>query len=61
MSILLLVSSYMKVMNAEKPPVKALMGAHLAELMADAELYGWEAVCTFHATWLHQIEQGHAS
>ena len=34
------------------------MSAYLAELMADAELYGWEATKAFHAVWLQQLEQG---
>ena len=37
------------------------MATHLAELKGNVELYGWEAVHAFHAMWLQQIEQGHAS
>ena len=40
----LFVSVYIKVMDAEKPAIKALMAAHLNDLMMDAELYRWEAV-----------------
>ena len=32
------------------------MSTHLVELMDDAELYGWEAVCAFHAVWLQQMD-----
>ena len=45
-------------MDSQKPEIKALMSSHLAELMANAELYGWEAVHAFHAVWLQQIAQG---
>ena len=44
-------------MDAQKLDIKALMLAHLTELMADAELYGWEAIRAFHAVWLQQMEQ----
>ena len=33
------------------------MSTHLAELMADAELYRWEATRSFHSVWLQQLEQ----
>ena len=44
-------------MDAQKLDIKALMLAHLTELMADAELYGWEAIRAFHVVWLHQMKQ----
>ena len=58
LSIPLFVSGYIKVTDAEKPPLKALMGTHLAELIVDAELYGWSRP---RLLWLQQREQGHAS
>ena len=57
----LFVSRYVKIMAIQKPDVMALMSSHLTELMADTELYGWEAVKAFHAIWLHQMEQGRAT
>ena len=61
LSVPLFVSGYVKVMDTETLASKSLVGAHLADLMADAELYVWEAGRAFHAIWLQQIEQGHAS
>ena len=54
----LFVSSYIQIMEAENPATKALMASHLVEQMGDAELYGWKAVCAFHAIWLQQLEHG---
>ena len=34
------------------------MAEHLKDLMADAEMYGWEKTCAFHGVWMNQIEQG---
>ena len=45
-------------MDTEKPATKALMAAHLAYLMRDAELYEWKVGHVFHVIWLQQIEQG---
>ena len=52
----LFISSYMQVMEAEKPAVRPLMATHMVELMCDAELYGWEHVRIFHAVLLQQLE-----
>ena len=38
--------------------IRALMAAHLVDLMEDAKLYGWEAVRAFHTIWIQQMEQG---
>ena len=48
-------------MDIQKPDIRELMSTHHAELMANAELYGWEAIQVFHAIWLQQMEQGKAS
>ena len=48
-------------MDGQNAAIKALMVAHLAELMADAKLCWWEAMCSFHATWLQHLEEGKAS
>ena len=48
-------------MNGQKPDIKKWMSTHLADLVVDSELYGWEAVYAFHAVWLQQLEQGIAS
>ena len=45
-------------MVAEKQSLWLLMTHHLQELMADAELYGWEPIRAFHAVWLQQLENG---
>ena len=42
-------------MDPQKPDIKALMLVHLAELMVDAELYGWEAIHSFYTIWLQQM------
>ena len=34
------VSGYMMIMDKQKSEIKTVMSTHLAELMADAELYG---------------------
>ena len=39
LSIPLFLSGYIRIMDAQKPDTKALMSAHLTELMVDAELY----------------------
>ena len=44
LSIPLFISGYVRIMDAQKLDIKALMLAHLTELIADAELYRWEAV-----------------
>ena len=51
-------SGYLAVLETVKPTHKPLMTKHLEELMADAELYGWESVRAYHAVWLQQIENG---
>ena len=51
------VSGYMMIMDKQKSEIKTSMSTHLAELMADTELYGW----LYHAMWLQQLEQGPAS
>ena len=61
LSVSVFVSGYVKLMDAKKPTAKALMATHLTELMADAELYGWEVVQAFHAVWQQQLEQYCAS
>ena len=61
LAMLLFVSGYVKIMDSQKSDISALMSTHLAELMANAELYGWEAVQAFHAVWLQKMEQGKAS
>ena len=61
LSVPLFVSGYIKIMDGQKPEIKTRMSAHLADLMADSELYGSEAVCIFHAIWHQQLEQGIAS
>ena len=53
-------SGYLKIMNNQKVDIKEIMSTHLAELMANAELYGWEATHAFHAVVLQQLEQGRA-
>ena len=40
LSFPLFVSGYVKIMDSQKPDVRAQMSSHIAELMADAELYG---------------------
>ena len=55
LSIPLFISGYIRIMDSQKLDIKALMSAHLTELMADTELYGWEAVQAFHAIWLQQM------
>ena len=52
------VSGYMMIMDKQKLEIKTVMSTHLAELMADAELYDWEATRAFHTVWLQQLEQG---
>ena len=42
-------SGYVCIMEVQKQDVRVLMLAHLVELMADAELYGWKDVQVFHA------------
>ena len=48
-------------MEVQTRDIRGFMSTHLVELMADAELYGWETVWAFHAVWLQQMEQGRAS
>ena len=55
------VSGYLSVMSAEKESVQLYMMQHLQDIMADAELYGWEPIWVFHAVWLQQLEQGHVT
>ena len=45
-------SGYIQIMVSQSQDIRALMLAYLVELMADAELYGWEAVQAFHTVWL---------
>ena len=47
-------------MEVQAQDIRALMSTPLVELIADAGLYGWEAVQAFHAVWLQQMEQGQA-
>ena len=43
-SVALFVNGYMQAMEAEKPAVRPLMGAHRVELMDDAEMYCCECI-----------------
>ena len=56
LSIPLFVTGYIRIMDTQKPDIKAL-----TELMGDAELYGWEAIRAFHDVWLQQMEHGWAT
>ena len=60
MSVPLFVSGDVKIMDSQKSDIRAIRSTHLADLMTDSELYGWEAVPAFHAIWLQQMEQGRA-
>ena len=56
--IMLFISEYLAVIEAEKPAIYPVMTWHLQESMGDSELYGWEPVRAFHAIWLQQLEHG---
>ena len=61
LSVPLFVSGYMKVMDTEKPAIRALMAIHLDDLMGDTELYRSEEVRAFHTIWLQQMKWGRMS
>ena len=48
LSIPLFVSGYLMVMSAEKETMHPHTMQHLQDIMADAELCGWEPVMVFH-------------
>ena len=54
----LFVQGYLIIMRGKKEGIRARMALHLGDLMGDAELYGWARVRTYHAVWVHQLEQG---
>ena len=58
LSIPLFIQGYLIVMKGEKGAVRAKMASHLADLMGDVELYGWERATAYHGVWLNQLEQG---
>ena len=49
------------VVASEKESIRPYMLQHLQDLMVDMELYGGEPVRAFHAIWLQQLKQGHAT
>ena len=61
LSVPLFAQGYLIVIKGEKETVKAKMAAHLADLMGDAERYGWERVRAYHGVWLNQLELGRAT
>ena len=56
LSIVMFVSGFPAMMEKENEAIQLLMARHLQELMADAELYGWDPVRSYHAVWLQQLE-----
>ena len=61
LSITIFVSGFLMVMILEKQSVRPYMLQHLQDLMADADLYGWEPIRAFHAIWFQQLEQSHVT
>jgi hypothetical protein len=56
-----LVLGHMKVAMKAKPKVKAIMEAHLLEMMRDISKYGFTVVKDFHSTWLMRLEARRAT
>ena len=52
LTVPLFMAGYVQIMEAQTQDIMALMSIHLVELMADAKLYGWEAVRAFHTICL---------
>ena len=59
-SMLCFIQGYLITRNREEA-IRTQLSAHLKDLLADSELYGWDKVHAYHAVWLNQFKQGHVS
>ena len=50
------VNGYLMVMAGQSAATKASMLVHLQKLIEDAEAYGRETVCSYHAAGLQHLE-----
>ena len=58
LSMIVVVSGYLAVMETVMHAWKPIMAKHPMELMADEEVYGWVLVRVYHMVWFQQIENG---
>ena len=52
------IQEYLNILEAKKLQKKDSTLKHLSELMADAAIYGWESLRSFHAVLLQQLGNG---
>ena len=57
----LLILGLLSVPDTVRTGHKGMMLIHLKELMADAELYSWEPIQSYHTVWLQYLENGRAA
>ena len=58
LTVSVFVRGYLIVLKSvQDTQVKEQMVLHLKELMEDMDVYGWDKVQVFHATWMNQMEQ----
>ena len=58
LSVSAFVRAYLIVLKSEQDSqVKEHIVLHLVDLMQDTDVYGWEKVRAFHASWMSQMEQ----
>ena len=58
MRLALFSDEYLTIMAGESSPVQYTMLRYLQELFEDVEVYGWDMVREYHATWLQLLGQG---